>query len=74
MPPAKDWTTLAEEKAEPKAPIAKSELERFCRLYIEIWGVQATEQNALAACKAMFPQIKLPVILFARFFARYVDL
>lgn len=36
-------------------PLAAAEMERFIRLYLDIWGSSAVEGKALAAAKATYP-------------------
>jgi hypothetical protein len=43
------------EPAPAKTPIPAAEMERFARLYLELWGVAAVEAKALVAIRACYP-------------------
>lgn len=40
---------------ETRRPIAAAEMERFARLYLDLWGEAATEMKALSAIRACYP-------------------
>jgi hypothetical protein len=39
--------------------IAAAEIERFARLYLDIWGAAATEMKALAAIRCCYPEASI---------------
>jgi hypothetical protein len=39
--------------------ISAAEIERFARLYLEIWGAAATEMKALAAIRCCYPDASI---------------